>query len=97
MTSIWEGLPMTLIEAMHYGCIPIVFDSFAAVHDIIDEGVTGFIIPNNDYRKYEKKLDCLLHDCVMQEKMCKNILSITNRFSINNIMGKWKNELDKLI
>ena len=47
--------------------------------------------------KYEKKLDCLLHDCVMQEKMCKNILSVTNRFSINNIMGKWKYELDKLI
>lgn len=97
MTSIWEGLPMTLIEAMHYGCIPIVFDSFAAVHDIIDEEVTGFIIPNNDYWTYEKKLDCLLHDCDMQEKMCKNILSITNRFSINNIMGKWKNELDNLI
>ena len=55
MTSIWEGLPMTLIEAMHYGCVPIAFDSFAAVYDLIDNGNNGFIIPNNDIDGFVKK------------------------------------------
>lgn len=55
MTSIWEGLPMTLIEAMHYGCVPIAFDSFAALYDLIDNGNNGFIIPNNDIDCFVKK------------------------------------------
>ena len=91
-----EGFPENIDL---YACWSKDYDNLVddQYNDIIDEEVTGFIIPNNDYWTYEKKLDCLLHDCDMQEKMYKNILSITNRFSINNIMGKWKNELDNLI
>ena len=36
ITSNSEGYPMTLVEAMHYSCIPIVYDNFSSVYDIID-------------------------------------------------------------
>lgn len=41
MTSTYEGFPMVLIEAQQYGCVPMAFDSFEAVHDIIEDGENG--------------------------------------------------------
>lgn len=35
MTSSFEGFGMVLLEAMAFGCVPVVFDSFSAVRDII--------------------------------------------------------------
>ena len=37
MTSIFEGFPMSLTEAMQNGCVPIIFGSFPAAYDIIKD------------------------------------------------------------
>lgn len=97
MTSIWEGLPMTLIEAMHYGCVPIAFDSFAALHDIIINNQTGYIIPNNNVTEYILKLVQLLKDEQLISKISSNILSQPPKFQMNEIIKIWDNELKKLI
>lgn len=44
MTSIFEGFGLVLTEAMSRGCIPIAFDSFKSVHDIVDSGRNGMLI-----------------------------------------------------
>lgn len=61
MTSIWEGYPMTLIEAQHYGCVPIVYDSFAAVHDLIKDDINGKIIPLHNIQLYASQLNMLMN------------------------------------
>lgn len=96
MTSIWEGLPMTLIEAMHYGCIPIAFDNFAALHDLIDNEKTGYIIPNNDIRLFANYLEKLISDEYLVNRMFQNILHIPNTFDMKNIISLWNTELKKL-
>lgn len=45
LVSDHEGLPMTLIEAMRFGCIPVCYDSFLAISDIMADGQEGFVIP----------------------------------------------------
>ena len=35
MTSSYEGWPMVLMETMAFGCVPVVYDTFEAVHDIL--------------------------------------------------------------
>lgn len=97
MTSIWEGLPMTLIEAMHYGCVPIAFDSFAALHDLIDNGKTGYIIPNNNIKMYMEKLTQLLMNKQVIEDMSLNILSQPNKYSLDEILNIWDYELRKIL
>ena len=62
MTSIWEGFGMTLIEAQYYGCVPLAYDSYAAVHDIIQDGENGFIIPLHDKCEYINKMSLLMKD-----------------------------------
>ena len=93
MTSIWEGLPMTLIEAMHYGCIPIAFDNFAALHDLIDNDKTGYIIPNNDIRSFANCLEKLMSDEYLINRIFQNILHIPNAFEMKNIIQLWDAEL----
>lgn len=97
MTSIWEGLPMTLIEAMHYGCVPVVFDSFAAVHDLIKNGETGYIIPNNDICQYVSVMDSLLNDDNLVTRLVNKNLSNPNDFSVDKILRIWQNNLNMLI
>ncbi|TRZ44983.1 glycosyltransferase [Robertkochia solimangrovi] len=42
--SLSEGLPNVLVEAMKAGCVPISHDLPSGVHDLIDHGVTGYIV-----------------------------------------------------
>lgn len=97
MTSIWEGLPMTLIEAMHYGCIPVVFDSFAAVYDLIRNGETGYIIPNNNICQYVNTMDSLLNDKSLVTKLSNNIINNPNDFNFETILKLWQENINKLI
>ena len=97
MTSIWEGLPMTLIEAMHYGCVPIAFDSFAALYDLIDNGNNGFIIPNNDIDCFVKKISFMMDNKQYLEKMSSRILQHPNIFQMNDIIQIWDHDLKQLL
>lgn len=92
MTSIWEGFSMTLIEAQINGCVPIVFDNFAAVHDIID-GSNGVIIPSNNLELYISELKKMMRDDALLNKMSEKArISSAENFNKDRIINKW-NEL----
>ena len=56
LTSVIEGLLTVFTEAMSLGVIPIGFDSFNAIYDMIDDGIDGFIIPDNNYEQYAETI-----------------------------------------
>lgn len=89
MTSRYEGFGMTLTEALQLGCIPIAFDSYSSLHDIIDDNINGFIVPNNDYREYVDKIENLLEDSEMRLRMGNNAIMSSNKFSIETIGHQW--------
>lgn len=43
-----EGLPVSLVEAMKCGSIPVVFDLDTGIPDIIDHEINGFRVPQED-------------------------------------------------
>lgn len=88
MTSIWEGFAMTLLEALQYGCIPIAYDTFSAIHDIIN-GNNGFIIPDNEMDIYIEKLKLLLDDYQLRENMARNAVESAHSFASDNIARQW--------
>jgi glycosyltransferase involved in cell wall biosynthesis len=59
LTSIYEGMPITLIESFAYGCVPISTPVSGAV-DIIENGVTGFLSEGLDDNSYFKVLESFI-------------------------------------
>ncbi|MDR2437560.1 MAG: glycosyltransferase family 4 protein [Endomicrobium sp.] len=61
LTSLWEGLPCSIIEAM---CCakPVVANSVDGVKEIVVDGKTGFLVEPNNYIKTAEKITYLLND-----------------------------------
>ena len=59
LTSLWEGLPVTVLEAMAAARVVIATDT-GGVREVIDDGKTGFLIQPHDMEGLAKKLVSLL-------------------------------------
>jgi len=89
MTSKSEGFPLTLGEAMQNGCVPMAFDSFASLSDIITNDYNGIIIPECDQNLYVKKLLQLMEDENKRYELAINGIRSCNRYSKKNVAEKW--------
>ena len=98
MTSAYEGLPMVLIEAASFGCVPVAFDSFAAARDIISDGENGCLVPAFDLDAYAETLARLMSDDAMRERLAENALAqIPEKFSPEKIGAQWEALFRKLL
>lgn len=61
LPSLWEGHPITLIEAMHLG-VPVVASKVSGTEEIVREGVTGRLVPPRDVAAYAQAIGDLLRD-----------------------------------
>ncbi|SDL03084.1 glycosyltransferase [Halanaerobium congolense] len=91
MTSSFEGFGIVLVEAMQYGVVPVAFNSFASVTDIIDSETSGLLIPTFDIEKYKNKLRKLIENEEYRYKLANNALDKSSEFSIKKIGDQWLN------
>lgn len=96
MTSVCEGFPMTLVEAQQCGCLPVAFDSFISVDDIIQSGRNGIIVPEKDEEEYARALERLMKNDVLRKELATNAQKDVLRFSRENIAKQWKTLLENL-
>lgn len=89
LTSVIEGLPTVFTEAMDLGVIPIGFDSFKSIYDMIDHGENGFIIPNNNYQAYADTLLQLAGDDAWRQRIAGNAQNRTTKYDINHVGTLW--------
>lgn len=97
MTSEFEGFPMTLVEAQQMGCVPIAFDSFGSLKEVVVDNINGRIIPNNDTDKYIDTTIELMADTTKRMNLLICGLKDCQRFSQKNICERWKNLLESLV
>lgn len=97
MTSLFEGFCMTLVECQQFGCIPIVMDSFRALHDIVIDGQNGFITPNNEIEVFTEKLKGIMENNTKLHEMAKNAISYSKRFDVENIIAQWENLFKEMV
>lgn len=97
MTSRYEGFPMTIIEAMQFGCIPIVYNSFSAINDIIDSGKNGMLVSNGDEKQFEQVMRELVAKENRQNVIRKQLRPSLDKFSRKIILDSWNNLFKTLI
>jgi len=96
MTSAFEGFPMTLVESLERGCVPIVMDSFLSLLDIIENEKNGFITQDGDINAMAKKIQILMTDESLRKEMALNGLESVKKFDVKIIMQEWEDLLNEL-
>lgn len=90
LTSDLEGFGLVIIESMSFGCVPIVYGSYEAAYDIIDQGFCGFVTPK-PYSKEKtiEKMELLMNDDKLRLDIAKKAMVKAKSFSIASISQKW--------
>jgi len=85
-TSLWEGMPIAVIESMVAG-IPAIVTDVVGNRDVIDHGETGFIASNaEDLKVY---LDRLIKDSSLRKKMGDEARKrAISRFSLDRMIDE---------
>ena len=86
MTSIFEGFPMCLTEAMQFGCVPIAFDSFPAIHDIILPQQTGELVCPFSKREYIQKITYLMQNDSYRNELSRKAFNHVKKYDIKKIV-----------
>ncbi len=68
LTSLWEGLPRALVEAMKTG-LPSVCYATDGVTDILRDGENGFVVPQGGLDAFCSALDSLLGDSALRARL----------------------------
>lgn len=88
MTSEYEGWGLVLTEAMANGTVPIAFDSYLSIHDIIEDGVDGILVSPFNIDEYCSKLSALLDNDTSYQIMHQKVYSKAAQFQIENHIGR---------
>ena len=95
MTSAFEGFPMTLVEALQCGVVPVVMDSFLSLHDIISDGYNGFIVDNDNVEAFVTRMKHLMKGTNIAPFAINGIQSCSS-YSVKAIVDEW-NKLFSLL
>ena len=97
MTSSWEGWGLVLTEAMSYGCVPIAYNSFSSLQDIVQNNKNGVAVNAFDEKDYIEDLGHLMADNDWREQLADNACRSIKNYSIDNVGAQWEKLLHSLI
>jgi len=97
LTSRYEGLPITLIEAQTCGLPCVSFDCKTGPSDIIEQGLSGFIVPPFDLNEMANKLQQLMNSLSLRKAMGQASKNAAKRYDENQIVARWHILITKVI
>lgn len=89
MTSRSESWGLTLTEAQQMGVVPVAFDTYASLREIITDGEDGVVIEEGDVDGYVSCMLKLMQDEAKRQRMAKQAIVSSQRFSQERIAGMW--------
>lgn len=95
-TSRFEGLPMTLLEAQSCGIPCVVYDCPCGPAEIIEDNITGFVIPLFNKEVFADKLLQLMYNEELRKKLGKKAVFESRRYSTDSVSILWENLLNLL-
>lgn len=93
LTSFGEGWGMVLTEAMAYGTVPVAFDSYESLHDIITDGESGKIVKAFDTQSMANSLIQIMNNEGCRRRMAENSRKKIEQFQADAIAEQWINTI----
>lgn len=102
LTSEYEGFGLVIVEGMNYGVVPVVYGSYSAVYDIIENKKNGIIVQpqNGVFNTHEmaNQLSFLMHNDIQRNNMAQEaIKTCKNKYSLETIYHSWEKIFNQLI
>jgi glycosyltransferase involved in cell wall biosynthesis len=96
-TSIREGLPKSVMEAMAMGK-PVVAYNIRGVRDLVEDGINGFLIPFGDTEAFAEKIIYLMeHPEVAKEMGKRGREKILKEFSLDVVLPQMKEFYESIL
>ncbi len=87
LTSLWEGLPITVLEALA-SSKPVIATNTGGVSEVIQEGVNGFLTEPGKAEALSERLVRVLTDTALREKLANNALaSLSDDFRLQKMIS----------
>ncbi len=84
----YEGLSHQLLEVMHLG-VPVVTTNVGGNPELIENGVSGILVPYNDTEALQKGIVAVLNNPDDQQRMVAEAQKRTNDFSDDTVMQQF--------
>ena len=97
LASLWEGLPNVVIEAMATG-VPVVATNRGGTTELIEPGITGFLVPPRDERALADAMEHLMRLPVAVRRGMGEAgrRFVSERFALDRVMGLWEQLIAEL-
>jgi glycosyltransferase involved in cell wall biosynthesis len=90
LPSIYEGLPLTVLEAMAAG-IPVVGADVLGINEVVRHNENGLLFPSNEQEKLEECLHLLLEDDALRRRLSlAGRDSVKERYSIEKMIENYE-------
>ena len=96
-TSEHEGFPNALMEALYFGLPAISTDCNYGPSELIKHGHNGFLIEVGNQEQLQDRLQELMNNKMLREKMSKRASASTKRFEMELIADKWLHYMEQLV
>ena len=96
LSSVVEGFPNVLLEAMSYGLACISFDCDTGPRDMIHDGFNGILIdPEEKEIGLLNAMDKIISNKKIRTTMASNSITVREKYSVRNIMQKWDDIIEQ--
>lgn len=90
VTSWFEGWGMTITEGMANGCVPLVYNTYEAVSDIFDDGISGMLIKSCTPQELANRVLSLVENPLQLQEIANNATKKVQQFSPEKIVDEWE-------
>ena len=97
LSSIYEGFPLVILDAMTCGLPVIATSCPCGPRDLIIDGENGFLVPQDDMDIMAERICSLIDDYKLRVRMGENSLEKSNRYSMERIISHWMQLFEELI